>query len=51
MAERTQRGKQDRKTEDDEMTGEPVATETPDDADRPAANMTRDKGVTPAKDD
>lgn len=50
MPDRTKRGQQDRKREDDKMYGEPVtAPEEGDAAIRPA-NMTRDKGLEPAGD-
>ncbi|MDY3561877.1 hypothetical protein R5W23_003305 [Gemmata sp. JC673] len=50
MAERTKRGDEDRKREDEEMTGEPVSTGGPDGAEAPTATRTRDKGLEPAKD-
>lgn len=49
VAESTKRGEEDRKREDEEVQGQPVATA----ADRPgtrAANTTRDKGVEPSED-
>jgi len=52
MAERTQRGEEDRKHEDEEMTGEPVEappTGGAGSAGTPATNTTRDKGAEPAK--
>lgn len=48
MGEMTKRGQEDRKHEDEVMTGEPVQTGT-DPAATPAP-VTRDKGVAPAAD-
>lgn len=50
MPERTKRGEEDRKKEDEEMTaGEPVGAATGN-AGTQAANTTKDKGVQPADD-
>lgn len=54
MPERTKRGEEDRKHEDEEMTqGEPVGAATTGTASQPGtqpANTTRDKSVQPADD-
>ncbi|AWM41136.1 hypothetical protein GobsT_02560 [Gemmata obscuriglobus] len=50
MAERTKRGDEDRKREDEDMKGEPVGTAAPDGSGAPTASTTRDKGQEPVKD-
>lgn len=50
MAERTKRGEEARKREDQEMTGEPVDANETATAGTQAANTTKDKGVEPARD-
>jgi hypothetical protein len=49
MPERTKRGEEDRKREDEEMTGEPVDANETATAGTQAANTTKDKGVEPAR--
>lgn len=49
MPERTKRGDEDRKREDEEMSGEPIDTRAPADAGVPTTT-TRDKSVEPVKD-
>jgi hypothetical protein len=48
MPERTKRGEEDRKREDEEVKGEPV--EHADQAGERAATVTRDKGIEPSED-
>lgn len=50
MAERTKRGEEDRKREDEEVKGEPVATAPAGTAGTQPARVTRDKGVEPSED-
>jgi hypothetical protein len=50
MAERTQRGKQEKREEEDILHGEPADT-TPAPAGTHAPGVTRDKGKSPATDD
>jgi hypothetical protein len=53
MPERTERGEEDHKREDEQLKGEPVGaapTGEVRNAGGQAANTTRDKGVEPAKD-
>jgi hypothetical protein len=53
MPERTKRGEEEHKREDEELKGEPVGTATTGEvgnADGHATNTTRDKGVEPSKD-
>jgi hypothetical protein len=50
MPERTKRGEEDRKREDEEMTGEPVDVNETATAGTRAANTTKDKSVEPARD-
>jgi hypothetical protein len=53
MPERTKRGEEDHKREDEQIKGEPVAAATTGGAGNAggqAANTTRDKGVEPSKD-
>jgi hypothetical protein len=49
MPERTKRGEEDRKREDDKMTGEPVEA-AKENTGTQVANTTRDQGVEPMKD-
>ena len=49
MAEITKRGEEDRRREDEEMSGEPLAPAARGGGVRPAA-VTRDKGAPPAAD-
>jgi hypothetical protein len=53
MPERTTRGEEDHKREDEQLKGEPVGAASPVGASNTAgqaANTTRDKGAEPAKD-
>lgn len=47
MADRTSRGEEERKRDDDVMVGEPVPAGTPN---APSTPVTRDKSVAPATD-
>jgi hypothetical protein len=49
MAEITKRGEEDRRREDEEMTGEPLGAAARGEGARPTAT-TRDKGASPAAD-
>jgi hypothetical protein len=51
MAERTRRGEEDRKQQDEQVTGEPVAAATAGQGGTQGGNTTRDEGVAPANDD
>ena len=51
MPERTQRGEDDRKREDEEVMGEPVANVPMDQTGTQAATITRDKRVEPSRDE
>jgi hypothetical protein len=50
MAERTKRGEEDRKKDEEEMTGEPVGAAATGNAGTQGGNTTKDKGVQPADD-